>query len=186
MTAKIDTQAPERIWITSERSLWPTHRSFTASDLDHSNDDGTSDYQEYVRADLVPAPAVPDDVAKVCANCGSSMTDAELEAWRAEDPVRRSCCPERKMVPLTREEYDEYRDHCKSQSATIEAQAAELARLREENAIMAASLDEEERKHGLSTNGNMWRFWSQQLREYHDRRAKERAALTQPTGGSND
>ena len=65
MTAKIDTQAPERIWITSERSLWPTHRSFTASDLDHSNDDGTSDYQEYVRADLVPAPAVPDDVARL-------------------------------------------------------------------------------------------------------------------------
>ena len=52
---KIDTQAPERIWITSERSLWPTHRSFTASDLDHSNDDGTSDYPEYVRADLSAA-----------------------------------------------------------------------------------------------------------------------------------
>ena len=55
MTAKIDTQAPERIWITSERSLWPTPRSFTASDLDHSNDDGTSDYPEYVRADLSAA-----------------------------------------------------------------------------------------------------------------------------------
>lgn len=58
MTApKIDTQAPERIWITSERSLWPTHRSFTASDLDHSNDDGTSDYPEYERRDLADARA---------------------------------------------------------------------------------------------------------------------------------
>ena len=54
---KIDTQAPERIWITSERSLWPTHRSFTASDLDHSNDDGTSDYPEYERRDLADARA---------------------------------------------------------------------------------------------------------------------------------
>lgn len=58
-----DKTMPDRIWVTGEHSLWPTFRSFTASDLDHSNDDGTSDYQEYVRADLVPAPAVPDDVA---------------------------------------------------------------------------------------------------------------------------
>ena len=79
-----------------------------------------------------PTPAVPDDVATVCVNCGSSMTDVELEAWRAEKPgVRVSCCPERKMGPLTREVYDEHHDQCKAQSDTIEAQSAELARLRE-------------------------------------------------------
>lgn len=52
-----DVKAPERIWVTSEYSLWPTFRSFTASDLDHSNDDGTCDYPEYVCADLYDALA---------------------------------------------------------------------------------------------------------------------------------
>lgn len=56
MTApKIDTQAPERIWVTGEYSLWPTFRSFNASDLDHSNDDGTSDYPEYILVSLSAA-----------------------------------------------------------------------------------------------------------------------------------
>ncbi|MGN7867736.1 hypothetical protein [Paracoccus sp. 22332] len=54
---KIDTQAPERIWVTGEYSIWSTFRSFNASDLDHRNDDGTSDYPEYVRADLADARA---------------------------------------------------------------------------------------------------------------------------------
>ena len=59
---------------------------------------------------------------------------------------------------------------------------AENERLREENALMAASLDEEERKCGLSTNGGMWRFWARQLREYHARRA----ALSPETDGGQD
>ena len=54
---KIDTQAPERIWVTGEDSIWPTFRSFNASDLDHRNDDGTSDYPEYERRDLADARA---------------------------------------------------------------------------------------------------------------------------------
>ena len=57
MTAMIDTQAPERIWVTGEYSIWPTFRSFNASDLDHRNDDGTSDYPEYERRDLADARA---------------------------------------------------------------------------------------------------------------------------------
>ena len=58
----------------------------------------------------------------------------------------------------------------------------ENERLREENAIMAKALDEGEQKHGLSTNGGFWRFWSEQLRKYHQTRASERAALsTSPT-----
>lgn len=64
---------------------------------------------------------------------------------------------------------------------TIEAQAAENARLTEENQLMAASLDEEERKHGLSTNGGMWRFWSQQLREYHEKSASRQSDLARLT-----
>ena len=45
-------EAPERIWITGESCLWSSSRHFHASNLDHSNDDGTCDYPEYVRADL--------------------------------------------------------------------------------------------------------------------------------------
>ena len=147
---------PEPGWLLEAKDLEKDeHRDFALADCQF--------------ADLrVPAPAVPDDVAKVCANCGSSMTDAELEAWRAEDPVRRSCCPERNMVPLTREAYDEYRDHCKSQSATIEAQAAELARLRE---VLENEAYEFSERHEVSGF-------------YVARRI--RAALTHPTGDTTN
>lgn len=71
------------------------------------------------------------------------------------------------MVPDPDGDYVEY----EKARATEADLRAEVERLREENALMAASLDEEERKCGLSTNGGMWRFWARQLREYHARRA---------------
>lgn len=154
------------------------------------------EWQDYVRADLVhPAPAVPDDVAdwrddptadeRWNAGCDFAMTqlcvvlevDPKSVSWDAATEELEGDVRSVIGNIITAAFGDDW-----PTPATIEAQAAELARLREENALMAASLDEEERKHGLSTNGNMWRFWSQQLREYHERRAKERAALTHPTG----
>lgn len=142
-----------------------------------------------------PAPAVPDDVAdwrddptadeRWNAGCDFAMTqlcvvlevDPKSVSWDAATEELEGDVRSVIGNIITAAFGDDW-----PTPATIEAQAAELARLREENALMAASLDEEERKHGLSTNGNMWRFWSQQLREYHERRAKERAALTHPTG----
>ena len=102
-----DTQAPERIWLTGEYSIWSTFRSFNASDLDHSNDDGTSDYQEYVRADRVPAPAVPDDVAGVIADCRHAVDALEgVGAFLTCQGILRQAAD------------------------ALEAQAAEVARLR--------------------------------------------------------
>ena len=136
------------------------------------------EYAARIRSAIVPAPAVPDDVAETAKRLReATFTKGRMRGGVGGQTIEASM--RSTFHEVSAWDLDVAAD-------TIEAQAAELARLREENAIMAASLDEEERKHGLSTNGNMWRFWSQQLREYHDRRAKERAALTQPTGGSND
>lgn len=52
-----------------------------------------------IKAALGAAPVL------ICAGCGSDMTDAELAAERATRPELRSCCPERKMRPITREDY---------------------------------------------------------------------------------
>lgn len=45
---------------------------------------------------------------------------------------------------------------------------AEVERLTAENTTMAAALDEEERKSGISTSGNMWRFWSDEARKRNE------------------
>lgn len=123
---------------------------------------------------LVPAPAVPDDVAELVTGWADLI--AQSEAQHAEDLADAEHTGERPDLW----DYHVFVDvqTAKATRDALEAQAAELARLKEENALMAASLDEEERKHGLSTNGGMWRLWSQQLREYHDRRKKERDAHT--------
>lgn len=64
------TDMPERIWITSETCLWPTYRSFYASNLDHSNDEGT--YPEYVRADLYDAAQA--EIARLTAALAEAET----------------------------------------------------------------------------------------------------------------
>lgn len=56
----------------------------------------------------------------ICDGCGSAMTDAELSAERAKRPELRSCCPERKMRPITREDWARVRNEW----------AADLVRLR--------------------------------------------------------
>ena len=69
---------PERIWVTGEMSLWQTSKHFTASNLDHSNDDGSSDYPEYVRSDLFNSQAA--EIAKLRA--ALAVSD---QYWRGND-----------------------------------------------------------------------------------------------------
>lgn len=144
---------PDRIWITGENSMWPTFRSFIASDLDHSNDDGTSDYQEYVRADLVPALAVPDDAAgpHTCMVCKQHVSFCGCEG-------------------------EDFRE-------TIEAQAAELARYREALGPFAAVAEHDigdDETDGEAFRPMQFLNRAPKLTVGDLRRA--RAALTQPTG----
>jgi hypothetical protein len=41
----------------------------------------------------------------ICEGCGSSMTDEDLIALREKRPGTLSCCPERKMRPITRADW---------------------------------------------------------------------------------
>ena len=85
-----DVKAPERIWVTGEYRIWPTFRSFTASDLDHSNDDGTCDYPEYVRADLYDALAKErDELRADIVRYRARLLDDLKSAKKAEAEVER-------------------------------------------------------------------------------------------------
>lgn len=56
-------------------------------------------------ADIAEAQA--QEIVLVCDGCVTTKTDAEINAWVAEHPdARRSCCPERKMRPITRADWD--------------------------------------------------------------------------------
>lgn len=90
---------PERIWITGESCLWPTFRHFHASDLDHSNDEGTCDYPEYVRADLYDAAQA--EVARLTA----ALADAETRgAERMREAAAAWCEGHVMTVPYGRAE----------------------------------------------------------------------------------
>lgn len=134
---KIETQAPERVWITSERCLWPTHRSFTASDLDHSNDDGTSDYPEYVRADVAAAReaaawiAGRDAAAERVALLGKVVdadspvgrtTDRCLRAARSATPLSDTTALDRLIAERVREAVEAEREACAKVAGDLSTQ----------------------------------------------------------------
>lgn len=62
------------------------------------------------RADLA-APSAPAEVEGlvICDGCGCTTADAELSAMRGERSSLISCCPERKMRPATRDDWDKQR-----------------------------------------------------------------------------
>lgn len=67
---------------------------------------------------------------------------------------------------------DEWDEH-----ENVSAAIATITALRAELKIAHAALDEEERAHGISTNGNMWRFWANEARELSAENARLTAAL---------
>lgn len=58
--------------------------------------------RDEARAEVVRLSLAP---FLICDGCGTAMTDAELAAEQAKCPDLRSCCPERKMRPITREDW---------------------------------------------------------------------------------
>jgi hypothetical protein len=75
---------------------------------DNRQDDGLLSNADVARAALATREAQAADPAPVseavelrCTGCGSHWTDEELAAEKAADPKLISCCPERKMRPVS-------------------------------------------------------------------------------------
>lgn len=59
----------------------------------------------------------------------------------------------------------------------MRAQAAEIARLTAERDELAGALDAEEMKHGITSNGNMWRYWRKLAQDTLDHAKEEKRII---------
>lgn len=112
---------------TVEASMRSTFHEVSAWDLEEA-----ADTIEALRAERDAAVQRAEAALTICDGCGSTMTDAELASERDKRPELRSCCPERMMRPITREDWNRVRDEW----------AADLVRLGRRHREVQAALTE--------------------------------------------
>lgn len=92
----------------------------------------------------------------ICDGCGCTTTDAELTAQREARPGLISCCPERKMRPATREDWDKL--HTAKDAAPVSAgkvKALDYSRIRAALSRACLMLSGEEALTKLSVEAHL-------------------------------